>query len=118
METRCLIHRWILLGIAFLVVITVSIRVTAQEPVPPAHYGSGDTKTWADVVKEDRVVTVREQEFNVHLYRPQKDGPAIPAIYACGDGGWRGLAPRTAEQLAHMGFAVAGVDSKVYLRQF
>jgi len=42
----------------------------------------------------------------------------MPAIYACGDGGWRGLAPRTAEQLAHMGFAVAGIDSKVYLREF
>lgn len=36
----------------------------------------------------------------------------------CGDGGWRGLAPRTAEQLAHMGFAVAGVGTKVYLRNF
>jgi len=54
----------------------------------------------------------------VHFYRPSKAGPAIPAIYACGDGGWRGLAPRTAEQLAHMGFAVAGIDSKVYLREF
>jgi len=42
----------------------------------------------------------------------------MPAIYACGDGGWRGLAPRTAQQLAHMGFAVAGIDSKVYLREF
>ena len=42
----------------------------------------------------------------------------MPAIYACGDGGWRGLAPRTAQQLAHLGFAVAGIDSKLYLRQF
>src|SRR6185503_15966651 len=50
-------------------------------------------------------------------YRPRKDGSAIPAIYACGDGGWRGLAPRTAGQLAHIGFAVAGIDSKIYLRQ-
>ena len=118
METRCLVHRWLRLGIAFLVVITGSIRVTAQEPVPPDHYDPDDTKTWADVAQEDRNVIVREQDFNVHFYRPQKDGPAIPAIYACGDGGWRGLAPRTAEQLAHMGFAVAGVDSKIYLRQF
>src|SRR5262249_8694848 len=29
-----------------------------------------------------------------------------------------GLAPRTAEQLAHLGFAVSGIDSKVYLREF
>jgi dienelactone hydrolase len=28
------------------------------------------------------------------------------------------LAPRTAQQLAHFGFAVAGLDSKVYLREF
>lgn len=118
METRCLIHRWILLGIAFLVVVTASIRGNAQEPVPPDHYDPDDAKTWADVVTEDRDVSIRQQHFNVHFYRPQKDGPAIPAIYACGDGGWRGLAPRTAEQLAHMGFAVAGVDSKVYLREF
>ena len=117
METRCLIHRRALLGIA-LVVVTASIRVAAQQPVPPDHYDPDDMKTWADVVTEDRDVTVRDQQFKVHFYRPQGDGPAIPAIYACGDGGWRGLAPRTAEQLGHMGFAVAGIDSKVYLREF
>src|SRR6185503_9474551 len=112
---RCLIHRWILLGIAFLLVIT---RAAAQEPLPPDHYDPDDMKTWSDVVTEDRDVSVRQQQFKVHFYRPRKDGPAIPAIYACGDGGWRGLAPRTAGQLAHMGFAVAGIDSKVYLREF
>jgi alpha-beta hydrolase superfamily lysophospholipase len=115
METRCLIHRWILLGVALLVVVT---RVAAQETGPTDHYDPDDTKTWPDVVTEDRDVIVRGQQFKVHFYRPQSDQAAIPAIYACGDGGWRGLAPRTAEQLAHMGFAVAGIDSKVYLRQF
>ena len=115
METRCLIHRWLLLGVALFVVV---IRVAAQEPVPPDHYDPDDAKTWPDVVTEDRDVTVRGQQFKVHFYRPQSDNPATPAIYACGDGGWRGLAPRTAEQLAHMGFAVAGIDSKVYLREF
>lgn len=90
----------------------------AQEPVPPDHYDPDDAKTWADVVTEDRDITVRGQQFNVHFYRPQKDRPAHLAIYACGDGGWRGLAPRTAQELAHMGFAVAGIDSKIYLRDF
>jgi len=118
METRCLIHRWLLLGFAFLVVVTPAVRVKAQEPVPPDHYDPDDAKTWADVITEDRVVTVRGQQFNVHFYRPLKDGPARPAIYACGDGGWRGLAPRTAQELAHLGFAVAGIDSKIYLRDF
>jgi len=75
-------------------------------------------KTWPDVVTEDRDVSVRGQQFRVHFYRPRGDKPALPAIYACGDGGWRGLAPRTAQQLAHLGFAVAGIDSKVYLREF
>jgi dienelactone hydrolase len=115
METRCLIHRWILLGIAFVVVITSSTRAFAQDP---DHYDPDDAKTWADVATEDREVVVRGQQFIVHFYRPQGDQTATPAIYACGDGGWRGLAPRTAEQLAHMGFAVAGIDSKIYLRQF
>jgi dienelactone hydrolase len=101
------------LGIAFLVVVT---RVAAQEPSD--HYDPDDIKTWSDVVREDRDVNVRGQQFRVHFYRPQGDKTAIPAIYACGDGGWRGLAPRTAEQLAHIGFAVAGIDSKVYLREF
>jgi len=91
-------------------------RVAAQEPQD--HYDPDDTKTWPDVVTEDRAITVRSQQFIVHFYRRQGDKPAIPAIYACGDGGWRGLAPRTAQQLAHMGFAVAGIDSKIYLRQF
>jgi len=115
METRGLIHRWLLLGLALFVVV---IRVAAQETVPPDHYDPDDAKTWSDVVTEDRDVTVRGQQFRVHFYRPQTDKPATPAIYACGDGGWRGLAPRTAEQLAHIGFAVAGIDSKVYLREF
>src|SRR6476661_1660198 len=118
MATRCLIHRWLLLGFAFFVVVTPAVRVKAQEPVPPDHYDRDDAKTWADVITEDRVVTVRGQQFNVHFYRPLKDGPARPAIYACGDGGWRGLAPRTAQELAHLGFAVAGIDSKIYLRDF
>lgn len=100
------------MGIAVLVVVT---RVVAQDP---DHYDPDDAKTWSDVVREDRDVSVRGQQFRVHFYRPQGDKPAVPAIYACGDGGWRGLAPRTAEQLAHMGFAVAGIDSKIYLRTF
>ena len=103
------------MGIAVLVLVTSSIRVAAQDP---DHYDPDDAKTWADVVTEDRNVSVRDQQFLVHFYRPRGEGAALPAIYACGDGGWRGLAPRTAEQLAHMGFAVAGIDSKVYLRAF
>ena len=103
---------------ALFVVLTAPGRLAAQEPVPPDHYDPDDTKTWSDVVTEDRNVTIRGQQFRVHFYRPQGDNPATPAIYACGDGGWRGLAPRTAQQLAHMGFAVAGIDAKVYLRQF
>jgi len=101
------------LGLALLVVVT---RVAAQEPSD--HYDPDDTKTWPDVVREDRDVVVRGQQFTVHFYRPQGEQSATPAIYACGDGGWRGLAPRTAEELAHIGFAVAGIDSKIYLRQF
>lgn len=116
METRCVNHSRILLGFAFLLV--ASFRCLAQEPVPQDHYDPDDAKTWADVVTEDRQVTVRGQQFKVHFYRPQKDGRTMPAIYACGDGGWRGLAPRTAQQLAHMGLTVAGIDSKVYLREF
>ena len=119
METRCLVRSWLLLGFAFLFVVTPAVRVArAQEPVPPDHYDPDDAKTWADVVTEDRAITVRGQQFTVHFYRPKADGPARPAIYACGDGGWRGLAPRTAQELAHMGFAVAGIDSKIYLREF
>lgn len=118
METRCLIHRWVLLGVALLVVVSGSSRVQAQEPAPPDHYDPDDVKTWPDVVTEDRDVSVRGQQLRVHFYRPRGEGAATPAIYACGDGGWRGLAPRTAQQLAHLGFAVAGVDSKVYLREF
>lgn len=101
---------------AFIVVVMASISAVAQEQ--PDHYDPDDIKTWPDVVTFERDVSVRGQEFKVHFYRPRADGPAIPAIYACGDGGWRGLAPRTAQQLAHLGFAVAGIDSKVYLRQF
>ena len=116
METCCVNHSRVLLGLTFLFV--ASFRCLAQEAVPPDHYDPDDAKTWTDVVTEDRQVTVRGQPFKVHFYRPREDRPALPAIYACGDGGWRGLAPRTAQQLAHMGFAVAGIDSKVYLREF
>ncbi|HJP94666.1 MAG TPA: AcvB/VirJ family lysyl-phosphatidylglycerol hydrolase [Pyrinomonadaceae bacterium] len=115
METRSINHSWILLGFAFFVLVASSVRVMAQDP---DHYDPDDAKTWADVVTEDRDVSVRGQQLSVHFYRPRGDGAVLPAIYACGDGGWRGLAPRTAEQLAHIGFAVAGIDSKVYLREF
>lgn len=86
--------------------------------IPADHYDPDDVMTYADVVTDNLDVAVRNRQFTVHFYRPRVAGPVIPAIYACGDGGWRGLAPRTAEQLAHMGFAVAGIDSKVYLREF
>ena len=89
-----------------------------DKSIPADHYDPDDMKTYEDVIAEDRDVVVRDRKFTVHFYRPRAEGPATPAIYACGDGGWRGLAPRTAEQLAHAGFAVAGVDAKVYLREF
>jgi len=88
-----------------------------QERIPADHYDPDDLKTYEDVVNEDRSVSIRGHEFLIHLYRPRTQSAAVPAIYACGDGGWRGLAPRTAQQLAHLGFAVAGLDSKVYLRE-
>jgi dienelactone hydrolase len=88
-----------------------------QERIPADHYDPDDLKTYEDVVNEDRSVSIRGHELVIHLYRPRTRGAAVPAIYACGDGGWRGLAPRTAQQLAHFGFAVAGLDSKVYLRE-
>ena len=91
---------------------------TTKEPIPADHYDPDDTKTYEDVITEDRQVQIRGHQFTIHFYRPRVAGAAVPAVYACGDGGWRGLAPRTAEQLAHLGFAVAGVDSKVYLREF
>jgi dienelactone hydrolase len=89
-----------------------------QEAIPADHYDPDDTKIFADVLTEDREVTISGRQLTIHFYRPRGDVAAVPAIYACGDGGWRGLAPRTAEQLAHLGFAVAGIDSKVYLREF
>jgi dienelactone hydrolase len=89
----------------------------AVSPDDVDHYDPDDTKQFDDVVTEDRTVTVRGRDLVLHLYRPKKDGEAIPAIYACGDGGWRGLAPRTGEELAHMGAAVVGLDSKIYLRE-
>ena len=147
METRCVIHRWTLFSVALVVLTATVTQVVSattagqtntssqtntgsqtrpsgptaparQQPVPPDHYDPDDTKTWSDVVAEDAPVTIRQHQFTIHFYRPQTNGPVVPAIYACGDGGWRGLAPRTAQQLAHIGFVVAGIDSKVYLRDF
>jgi len=135
METRCIFRYWSVLSA--LVVMTVLSNVAPaqtttnaparaggqqkttpdQERIPADHYDPDDLKTYEDVVNEDRSVSIRGHELVIHLYRPRTRGAAVPAIYACGDGGWRGLAPRTAQQLAHFGFAVAGLDSKVYLRE-
>jgi dienelactone hydrolase len=132
METRCFIHRRTLfraIVIVFLATLAID-RLSAQttespqgqsvqsKSIPADHYDPDDVKTYSDVIVEDRNIPVRDKQLLVHFYRPQTAGPATPAIYACGDGGWRGLAPRTAEQLAHDGLAVAGIDSKVYLREF
>ena len=73
METRGLIHRWVLLGVALFVVV---IRVAAQEPTD--HYDPDDTKTWSDVVTEDRDVAVRGQQFRVHFYESLGNKGAIP----------------------------------------
>src|SRR6266850_565535 len=73
---------------------------TPQQDVPADHFDPDDQKTFDDVVFEDRAVTIRGRQFTLHLYRPKASGAATPAIYACGDGGWRGLAPRTAQELA------------------
>ena len=128
METRGIIRYRSLLGTLSVVVVLICVgtrthasaqttqQPVSQEQIPADHYDPDDIKTYEDVTREDRPVAVRGREFIVHFYRPRTAGAAIPAIYACGDGGWRGLAPRTAEQLAHQGFAVAGIDSKVYLR--
>jgi dienelactone hydrolase len=134
METRCVFPYWSLLS-ALVVVMVLGDVAPAQTPNAPAragaqqtttpdqeripadHYDPDDLKTYEDVVNEDRSVSIRGHEFFIHLYRPRTRSAAVPAIYACGDGGWRGLAPRTAQQLAHLGFAVAGLDSKVYLRE-
>src|SRR5262244_3137247 len=94
------------------------VKNAPNKSIPADHYDPDDVKTYADVVSEDRSIPLRGKQLVVHFYRPQAAGPATPSIYACGDGGWRGLAPRTAQQLAHVGLAVAGIDSKVYLRQF
>jgi dienelactone hydrolase len=137
METRGIIRNWPWVGaFAFLVVFVFAgldrqalfaqtpaavgdqQGTVKQEPIPADHYDPDDTKTYEDVIREDRQVQIRGRQFTIHFFRPRVGGAAVPAIYACGDGGWRGLAPRTAEQLAHVGFAVAGVDSKVYLREF
>ena len=141
METRCVIHRWSLFSVAFVMVTAATVvapAITAapraqstaseqtpvgttppagQESIPPDHYDPDNKKIWPDVLAEDLPVQIRQQQFTVHFYRSRNDGPGIPAIYACGDGGWRGFA-RTAQQLAHMGFAVAGIDSKISLRDF
>ena len=135
METRNLIRRWALLSAVVVVGLFIAAAgkgtLLAQTPtkgsapqqkaeqaqVPPDHYDPDDIKTYDDVVTEDRPVTIRGQSFNVHFYKQRDAVAPMPAIYACGDGGWRGLAPRTAQQLAHVGFAVAGIDSKIFLRE-
>lgn len=139
METRSFVRHWSLLGTFAVVIIFLSTLIAeqllAQTPagsssskttqqqtkndqaqIAPDHYDPDDIKTYEDVLTEDREVAIREQSFKVHFYRPRTAAAKVLAIYACGDGGWRGLAPRTAQQLAHIGFAVAGIDSKVYLQ--
>ena len=139
METRSFVRHWSLLGTFAVVIVFLSTLIAgqlrAQTPagssssrtsqqqtkndqaqIPPDHYDPDDIKTYEDVLAEDREVAIREQSFKVHFYRPRTAAAKVLAIYACGDGGWRGLAPRTAQQLAHIGFAVAGIDSKVYLQ--
>ena len=120
MEACGVVHHRIVFRVAIVLVVVIvsALRLLAQEPVPPDHYDPDDVRTYADVTTEDKSIEIRGRQFLVHFYRPNNDAAATPAIYACGDGGWRGLAPRTAQELAHVGFAVAGIDSKVYLRQF
>jgi dienelactone hydrolase len=47
----------------------------------------------------------------------QPDSKPI-VFYACGDGGWRGMAITMAETMASWGYDTFGLDSKVYLESF
>src|SRR4051812_9188852 len=112
METRCLVRYWSVLS-ALIVLTVLSNAAPAQtvthaparaggppattpdqERIPADHYDPDDLKTYEDVANEDRYVQIRGHVLLLHLYRPRAAGAAVPAIYACGDGGWRGLAPR------------------------
>src|SRR5437762_9214227 len=50
----------------------------SQERVPADHYDPDDTKTYDDVITEDREVAVRGRQFTVHFYRPGIAGAAVP----------------------------------------
>src|SRR5512138_3547764 len=100
METRGIIRYWFLLGV--LAVLSIFIiplvkreasqaqtpasesnstragreqtNTVQQEKIPADHYDPDDTKTYEDVITEDRAVLVRGQQFNIHFYRPRTEG--------------------------------------------
>lgn len=85
---------------------------------PPGEADVDDDATVADVGETDVAAPLRGKTLTLHVYRPTGVVGVPPVVYSCGDGGWRGLAPRTAEQLAHAGSLVVGVDTKAYLKTF
>ena len=67
-------------------------------------------------------VTIRGQQLDVYYY--PASGPATgarlnrKALFAPGDGGWRGWAITIAQQMASWGYDVYGLDTKTYLTGF
>lgn len=65
-----------------------------------------------------RKIILNKQPFELHLAQPAESSvPAVLVLYASGDGGWYGEAVGMFEDLAGLGYAVAGFSSRSYMKQ-
>ncbi len=67
----------------------------------------------------DRPITLYEHRLDVHFARPRQAMTAASSpmlLYATGDGGWRGKDREVFDELASLGYPVAGFSARTYLK--
>ena len=74
----------------------------------------------ADIQAGKNEVLIRGNQQLIYFY--PSSGPAskqqLKVIFVPGDGGWRGLAIKIAEEISSFGYDVYGLDTKHYLESF
>ncbi len=64
-----------------------------------------------------RPITLYQHPLQVHFARPRQPGvPRAMLLYATGDGGWRGNDRHVFDELASLGYPVAGFSARTYLK--
>jgi dienelactone hydrolase len=85
-------------------VLLILFVMFSSQPLPP---------------KGKNALVIRGRQQDVYFYPAQGGDRSAPKVlFLCGNGGWEGIAPDIAAEMAKAGYDVYGFDTKHYLESF